>query len=102
MPSDFSQCLYFIHISGSSSIGSVDARFLAAFAAAAGKKSVQSCESEESDPDVRNMRSIIFIPFDFLNTVILKYSYYLILIVGLLECKPRIKEAINQNYLSYY
>lgn len=51
MTSDFSQCLNFIHISGSSSIGSVDARFLAAFAAAAGKKSVQSFDSEESDPD---------------------------------------------------
>ncbi|CAK9186870.1 unnamed protein product [Ilex paraguariensis] len=36
---------------GSSSIGSVSAPFLAAFSAAAGKRSLQFSESEESDPD---------------------------------------------------
>ncbi|XP_059638737.1 uncharacterized protein LOC132281011 isoform X2 [Cornus florida] len=38
-------------IYGSSSIGSVNAQFLAAFSAAAGKKSLRFSESEESDPD---------------------------------------------------
>lgn len=36
---------------GSSSIGSINAQFLAAFSAAAGKRSVQFSESDESDPD---------------------------------------------------
>ncbi|KAK2976624.1 hypothetical protein RJ640_021426 [Escallonia rubra] len=36
---------------GSSSIGSVNAQFLAAFSAATGKRSLQHSESEESDPD---------------------------------------------------
>ncbi|WOH09985.1 hypothetical protein DCAR_0729446 [Daucus carota subsp. sativus] len=36
---------------GSSSIGSISAQFLAAFSAAAGKRSLQFSESEESDPD---------------------------------------------------
>ncbi|XAR50421.1 Phosphodiesterase I [Bertholletia excelsa] len=36
---------------GSSSIGSVNAQFLAAFSAATGKTSLQFSESEESDPD---------------------------------------------------
>lgn len=39
---------------GSSSVGSVNAQFLAAFAAAAGKRSVPFSDSEESDPDVRH------------------------------------------------
>ncbi|KAH6758631.1 hypothetical protein C2S51_018866 [Perilla frutescens var. frutescens] len=38
-------------IFGSSSVGSVNAQFLAAFAAAAGKTSVPFSDSEESDPD---------------------------------------------------
>lgn len=38
-------------IFGSSSVGSVNAHFLAAFSAAAGKRSVELTESEESDPD---------------------------------------------------
>ncbi|XP_052181548.1 uncharacterized protein LOC127794478 isoform X2 [Diospyros lotus] len=38
-------------IFASSSIGSINARFLAAFSAAAGKTSVQFTDSEESDPD---------------------------------------------------
>lgn len=38
-------------IFGSSSIGSINAQFLAAFSAAAGKRSLQFSESEESDPD---------------------------------------------------
>ncbi|OVA03083.1 Forkhead-associated (FHA) domain [Macleaya cordata] len=39
-------------IYGSSSIGtSVDPKFLAAFSAAAGKRSLQFCDSEESDPE---------------------------------------------------
>jgi len=49
---------------GSSSIGtSVNSQFLAAFSAAAGKRSVQSSESEESDPEVKfrhNFRSYSF------------------------------------------
>ncbi|KAK1567940.1 hypothetical protein Q3G72_018400 [Acer saccharum] len=36
---------------GSSSIGSINAPFLAAFASAAGKKSMRSFDSEESDPE---------------------------------------------------
>ncbi|XP_047316904.1 uncharacterized protein LOC124920456 [Impatiens glandulifera] len=36
---------------GSSSVGSVNAQFLAAFSAAAGKTTPNICESEESDPD---------------------------------------------------
>ncbi|KAK1363938.1 FHA domain-containing protein, partial [Heracleum sosnowskyi] len=36
---------------GSSSTGSINAQFLAAFSAAAGKRSLQFSESEESDPD---------------------------------------------------
>ncbi|XP_019188818.1 PREDICTED: uncharacterized protein LOC109183063 isoform X2 [Ipomoea nil] len=36
---------------GSSSIGSINAQFLAAFSAAAGKRSLRCSESEESDPD---------------------------------------------------
>ncbi|KAK6147937.1 hypothetical protein DH2020_018849 [Rehmannia glutinosa] len=36
---------------GSSSVGSVNAQFLAAFSAAAGKRSVPFSDSEESDPD---------------------------------------------------
>lgn len=40
--------------SGSSSVGSVNAKFLAAFSAATGKRSVQSSETQETDPDVRN------------------------------------------------
>ncbi|KAM7483536.1 hypothetical protein LguiB_008119 [Lonicera macranthoides] len=36
---------------GSSSVGSINAQFLAAFSAAAGKRSLQFSESEESDPD---------------------------------------------------
>lgn len=40
------------HCEGSSSIGSINAQFLAAFSAAAGKRSLQSSVSEESDPDV--------------------------------------------------
>ncbi|KAL6584618.1 hypothetical protein OROMI_003907 [Orobanche minor] len=36
---------------GSSSVGSVNAQFLAAFSAAAGKRSVPFTDSEESDPD---------------------------------------------------
>lgn len=40
------------HCEGSSSIGSISAQFLAAFSAAAGKRSLQFSESEESDPDV--------------------------------------------------
>lgn len=36
---------------GSSSIGAVDAHFLAAFSAASGKKSLKCTDSEESDPD---------------------------------------------------
>ncbi|KAL5795406.1 hypothetical protein ACOSQ2_000226 [Xanthoceras sorbifolium] len=36
---------------GSSSVGSINAQFLAAFAAAAGKKSMRSLDSEESDPE---------------------------------------------------
>ncbi|CAI9113790.1 OLC1v1014469C4 [Oldenlandia corymbosa var. corymbosa] len=35
---------------GSSSVGSVNAKFLAAFSAAAGKRAVEESESEESDP----------------------------------------------------
>ncbi|GKV17466.1 hypothetical protein SLEP1_g27975 [Rubroshorea leprosula] len=38
-------------IYGASSIGSVNAQFLAAFAAASGKRSLQLYDSEESDPD---------------------------------------------------
>ncbi|KAJ0113275.1 hypothetical protein Patl1_01352 [Pistacia atlantica] len=38
-------------IYGSSSVGSINARFLAAFAAAAGKKSLRFFDSEESDPE---------------------------------------------------
>ncbi|KAA8540586.1 hypothetical protein F0562_024495 [Nyssa sinensis] len=38
-------------IYGSSSIGSVNAQFLSAFSAAAGKRALQFSESEESDPD---------------------------------------------------
>ncbi|XP_057791471.1 uncharacterized protein LOC131008566 [Salvia miltiorrhiza] len=38
-------------IFGSSSVGSINAQFLAAFAAAAGKTSVPFSDSEESDPD---------------------------------------------------
>lgn len=41
-----------IHCQGSSSIGSINTQFLAAFSAAAGKRSLQFSESEESDPDV--------------------------------------------------
>ncbi|XP_042031342.1 uncharacterized protein LOC121778114 isoform X1 [Salvia splendens] len=40
-------------IFGSSSVGSVNAQFLASFAAAAGKTSVPFSDSEESDPDVK-------------------------------------------------
>ncbi|KAJ8536135.1 hypothetical protein K7X08_034536 [Anisodus acutangulus] len=36
---------------GASSIGSINAKFLAAFSAAAGKRSLRFSESEESDPD---------------------------------------------------
>ncbi|XP_030553692.1 uncharacterized protein LOC115757546 isoform X2 [Rhodamnia argentea] len=36
---------------GSSSIGSINAQFLAAFSAAAGKRSLRSSDSEESDPE---------------------------------------------------
>lgn len=43
-------CLFLCQ--GSSSIGAVNAQFLAAFSAAAGKRSLQFSESEESDPDV--------------------------------------------------
>lgn len=43
---------YQFHCEGSSSIGSINAQFLAAFSAAAGKRSVQFSESDESDPDV--------------------------------------------------
>lgn len=39
-------------IKGSSSVGAVNAPFLAAFSAATGKRSLQLSESEESDPDV--------------------------------------------------
>lgn len=42
-------CVYF---KGSSSVGSVNPQFLAAFSAAAGKRSLPFFESEESDPDV--------------------------------------------------
>ncbi|KDO57679.1 hypothetical protein CISIN_1g0011811mg, partial [Citrus sinensis] len=38
---------------GSSSIGSINAQFLAAFAAASGKKSLRFYDSEESDPEVK-------------------------------------------------
>ncbi|KAJ0052198.1 hypothetical protein Pint_01320 [Pistacia integerrima] len=38
-------------IYGSSSVGSINAQFLAAFAAAAGKKSLRFFDSEESDPE---------------------------------------------------
>lgn len=48
-------CLLPIMFQGSSSIGSsINAQFLAAFSAAAGKKSVQFFESEESDPEVKS------------------------------------------------
>lgn len=39
-------------LSGASSIGYVSSKFLAAFSAAAGKKSLQRFDSEESDPEV--------------------------------------------------
>lgn len=45
-------CFFFL-FEGSSSVGCVNAQFLAAFAAAAGKTSVPFSDSEESDPDVR-------------------------------------------------
>lgn len=42
-----------LYVSGSSSIGtSVNAQFLAAFSAAAGKRSQHVFDSEESDPEV--------------------------------------------------
>jgi hypothetical protein len=44
--------LVFFCLSGASSIGSVNSKFLAAFSAAAGKKSLQHFDSEESDPEV--------------------------------------------------
>ncbi|GFZ17280.1 clp ATPase [Actinidia rufa] len=60
---------------GSSSIGAVNAQFLAAFSAAAGKTSVRFSESEESDPDktwqrLRNvdvLRDAIPYPSDRVN-----------------------------------
>lgn len=44
--------LFVFCLSGASSIGSVSSKFLAAFSAAAGKKSLQRFDSEESDPEV--------------------------------------------------
>jgi hypothetical protein len=50
------QCLFLMvwcYSEGSSSIGtSLDAHFLAAFSAAAGKRSIPSAASDESDPEV--------------------------------------------------
>lgn len=73
-------------IEGSSSVGAVNAPFLAAFSAATGKRSLQFSESEESDPDVsvNNLETakdvyLKMVPY-CLNHSLLTVS------VGLLEC----------------
>lgn len=48
---------------------------------------MQSFESEESDPDVRDQ--IIFNSFDLLNTIILNYSYYLIFDSGVVGVQAK-------------
>lgn len=45
-------CEFYDIVKGASSVGSINAQFLAAFSAATGKRSLRLSETEETDPDV--------------------------------------------------
>lgn len=92
---------------GSSSIGtSVNSQFLAAFSAAAGKRSYQYPDSEESDPGVFffflvNLHLFLFY-WAFMLLLFSRSLFLSVSQVGLLDCCSWVKKSINEDLISYH